>query len=51
MRFLGLTYTVAQASDDAPYESQDAHFWDWTAAILIVAVLVGLVVWGASAVV
>ena len=36
-------------SEDAPYEDEDAHFWDWVAAILIVAVIVAFAVWAISA--
>lgn len=38
-------------SEDAPYEDQDAQFWDWMTAILVVTIIVGFAVWGISVVV
>lgn len=38
-------------SRDAPYGDEDAHFWDWTAAVLIIAIVAGFAVWGISAVI
>lgn len=47
--YVGLFHTVT--SEDAPYEDQDAHFWDWTLAVLIMVVVGGFAVWGISAVI
>jgi len=33
-------------SYDAPYDDEDARFWDWVAATLIAVFVVGLVVFG-----
>lgn len=33
-------------SEDAPFDEEDAQFWDWVATVLIGGVLVGLVLWG-----
>jgi len=31
-------------SEDAPFGEEDARFWDWVAAVLIVVVLIGIAV-------
>jgi hypothetical protein len=31
-------------SEDAPFGEEDARFWDWVAAILIMTVVIGVVV-------
>ncbi len=32
-------------SEDAPYEDEDAHFWDWMLTGLVTAFAIGLIVW------
>ena len=36
-------------SSDAPYSDEDAHFWDWTAVVILLLIVAGFAVWGVSA--
>jgi hypothetical protein len=38
-------------SEDAPLGPEDARFWDWVLAGFIAAIVIGLAVWGATAVI
>jgi hypothetical protein len=46
----GLWATMYSAeSSDAPQGPEDARFWDWVLASLLSVIVVGLLVWGLTA--
>jgi hypothetical protein len=38
-------------SEDAPFGPQDARFWDWMLAGVIAVIIIGLAVWGLTAII